>query len=90
MLVLCAASSNAKTEILFIPWKLDSTKRCKFCFFANNSGFDWYLFQLIFLVKPDFNCCNNFALSWNDKVTTETQSFVSVIAYVVSWFVASV
>ena len=30
---------------------------------ANNSGFDRYLFQLIVLLKPDFNCGNNFALS---------------------------
>ena len=39
---------------------------------ANNSGFDRYLFQLIVLLKPDFNCGNNFALSWVDKVTTGT------------------
>ena len=28
---------------------------------------------------PDFNCWSNFALSWVDRVTTGTKSFVSVI-----------
>ena len=41
---------------------------------------DWYLFQLIVLLKLDFNCWSNFGLSWVDKVTTGTYSFVSVIA----------
>ena len=42
---------------------------------------DWYLFQLnvlLNLLKPDFNCFNSFTLSWVDKVTTGTLSFVSV------------
>ena len=43
-------------------------------------GSDWYLFQLIVLLRPDFNRWSNFALSWVDKVTTGTKSFVSVIA----------
>ena len=43
-----------------------------FGFCANNSDFDGYLFELIILLKPDFNCCNNFTLSWVDKVTTGT------------------
>ena len=37
-----------------------------------DSGFARYLFQLIVLLKPDFNCSNNFALSWVDRVTTGT------------------
>ena len=37
------------------------------------------MFQLIVLLKPDFNYWSNFALSWVDKVATWTQSFVSVI-----------
>ena len=41
--------------------------------------FDSYLFQLIVLLKPDFNCRSNFALSCVNKVTTGTLSFVSVI-----------
>ena len=36
--------------------KLGSTKWLKFGFRANNSGFDQYLFQLITLLKPYFNC----------------------------------
>ena len=35
-------------------------------------GFDWSLSQLIVLLKPDFNCWSNFALSWIDKVTAGT------------------
>ena len=38
------------------------------------------MFQLITLLKPDFNCCNNFSLSSVDKVTTGTYKFVSVIS----------
>ena len=53
-------------------WKLVSTKLFKFEFCANNSSFDKYSFQLIVLLKPDFNCANNFAISWVDKVTTGT------------------
>ena len=43
-------------------------------------GSDWYLFQLIVLLKPDFNYWSNFALPWVDRVTTGRLSFVSVIA----------
>ena len=49
---------------------------------------DWYLFQLIPLLKPIFYCCNSFALSWFYKVTTKTRSFVYVIANVRSWLSA--
>ena len=42
-------------------------------------GCDWYLFKLIVLLKQDFNCWSNFALSWIDNVTTGTSSFVSAI-----------
>ena len=35
-------------------------------------NFDWYLFQLIVLLKPDFNSCNSFALSWVDEVAIGT------------------
>ena len=41
------------------------------------------------LLNHDFNCCNSFALSSVDKVTTRTKSFVSVIANVVAWFAAA-
>ena len=46
--------------------------------------FDWYLFHLIVLFKPSFNCSSSFVLSWVDKVTTGTKIFVSVIANVVA------
>ena len=49
--------------------------------------FDWYLFQVVVLLKPDCNCCNSFALSWVHKVTTGTWSFVSIIGNVVAFFV---
>ena len=38
-----------------------------------------YLFQLITLFKPEFNCGSRLELSCVDKVTTETCSLVSVI-----------
>ena len=42
------------------------------------------MFQLIILLKFDLNCCNIFELSWVGKVTTGTQTFVSVILNFVS------
>ena len=62
LLVLCVSFLYAKTKSLFTLWKLGSTKWFKYRFCANNSGFDKYLFQLIVLLKPDFNCVNDFAL----------------------------
>ena len=70
MIVLCVSSSNVKTKSLLAPWKLGSTKWFKFEFCATNSGLDRYLFQLIVLLKPDFNCGYKFALSLVDKVST--------------------
>ena len=35
------------------------------------------------------NCCNSFPLSSVDKVTTGTQSFVSLIGNVAAWFSAT-
>ena len=58
----------------------------KFVFCANNYSFARFLFQLIVLLKPDFNCGSHFALSWVDKVTTGTSRFVSVIVNVGTWF----
>ena len=60
-----------------LKWKvylfLESLAQLKFRFLANNSGFAWYLlFQLIVLLKPDFNCGNNFTLTWVEKVTIQT------------------
>ena len=47
---------------------------------------DWYLFQLIVLLKPDSNCFNSFTLSWVNKVMARTKTFVSVLLTVGSWF----
>ena len=60
MLGLCASSSNAQVY-LFLENLIG----------LNDLDLDFvimilvekYLFQLIALLSPDFNCCNNFALS---------------------------
>ena len=41
------------------------------------------MFQLIILLKPDFNCCNNLQLSLVDKVTTGT-NFPSPVELVIT------
>ena len=48
---------------MFTPRKLGSVKWFKFAFSAINSGFGRYLFQMIVLLKPDYNFGNNFELS---------------------------
>ena len=45
--------------------------KCDFVL-INNCGFGRYLFHHVVLLKPYFNCGNNFALSCVDKVTTGT------------------
>ena len=47
---------------------------------------DWYLFQLIALLKPDSNCFNSFTLSWVNKVMARTKTFVLFLLNVGSWF----
>ena len=71
--------SNDKTKCLFTPWKLGSIKMSKYWFNPSVDNFVWYLFQLIVLLKPDFNCCNSFALSWIDKVIAGKDSFACAI-----------
>ena len=41
--------------------KLRSTWKSKYQFCASINTFDWYLYHLILLLKPD--CCNSFTLS---------------------------
>ena len=53
-------------------WKLGSIKYYKYGFDAGIVTIDWYLFQLIVHLRPDLICCNSFALSRVDKVTTGT------------------
>ena len=63
---------NDKTKSLFTPWKLEWIKKSKnwFCFLYET--FDSYLFQLIVILKTNFNSCDRFALSWIDKTKIET------------------
>ena len=61
---------------LFICFKIAISWLIKNVFTVNR---DWYLFQLIVLLKPDSNCWSNFALSWVDRVATGKESFVSDI-----------
>ena len=62
--------SNNKAESLCTPWKRGSINKSKYGFDARIDAFDLYLFQLIVLLKSDFNCYNSFVLFWVDKVTT--------------------
>ena len=50
-------------ESLFTPWKFWLIKYTKYWFCACIYTFDWYLFQLIVLLKSDFNW-SSFPLSW--------------------------
>ena len=68
--VLSSLFSNDKTKSLFTPWKLGLIKKYKYGFGTSTDTFGSYLYQLIVLLKPDFNCSNSFALLWVDKVTT--------------------
>ena len=56
-----------KSYLLFEAWSIKKSKY-RFCF--SGETFGWHLFQLIVLIKPDFNYYKSFALSWVDKVTT--------------------
>ena len=60
-------------------------KKFKYGVGACTDSFDSRLFQLIVLLKPDFNCSRRFALSWVNKVTTGTWRFVSVIPNIASF-----
>ena len=46
---------------------------------------DLYLFYLIVLLKPIFNCSNNLSSSSVDKVTTSTYSFRSFISNITTY-----
>ena len=70
--VLPSLFTEDKTKSLFTPWKLGSTKKSKYGFDACVVTFGSYLFQLIVLFKPDFNCSSSFALSLVENVTTGT------------------
>ena len=67
--VLSSLFSNNKTKSLFTPWKFGSIAKSKYRFGTYIDTFDWYFFQLIVLLEPNFNCRNTFVLSWVHKVT---------------------
>ena len=51
-----------KAKCLFISWKLGSIKKYKYQLILSLDTFGWYLFQIIVLLKPDFNYSRCFAL----------------------------
>ena len=61
-----------------------SIKKSKYWVCLSVETFDWYLFQLIVLLKPYCNYLSSFASYLVDKVTIGTLGFVSVTAYFVS------
>ena len=71
--VLSSRALNSKTKSLFSPWKFESIIKSKYGYWAfSRFVFEWYLFQIIVCSNPNFNCCNNFALSCVDEVITGT------------------
>ena len=52
-----------KQKVYLLLESLAQLNDLSFDFFVNNAGVDMYLFQLIVLLKSDFNCGNNFALT---------------------------
>ena len=65
------------TKSLLTPWKLGSTNKPKHGFCLCGDTTNWYLIQWVAQLNRGFNCCSSFALSWADRVTTGTYSFVS-------------
>ena len=64
--------SNNKTKSLFAPWKPGSIKKSKYGFGACTDTSVLILIPVNVLLRHDFICSSSFALSWVDKVTTET------------------
>ena len=82
---LSSLLSNYKIKSLFTLLKCGSIKKSKCGIGAWIVTFDWCFFTLVVYLKPNFNCCNSFAISGVDKVTTRTQSFISAIANFVAF-----
>ena len=61
-----------KQKVYLLLENLDQLKKSKYLFGTYFAFLDWYLFQLIVLLKIDFDCLNSFTLSWVGKVTTES------------------
>ena len=64
---------------------LDQLKNLKICFAPAFFIIDWYLFQLIVLLKQDANFLITFTLSSVGKVTAGTLSIVSVIVNLICY-----
>ena len=82
--------SSDNTKSIFIPWKLGLSKESKYQFGVSVNFCYWYLWPLIALLDPDFNCCNSFALSWVERVTAGTLRFAIVIASVIALFASKI
>ena len=65
-----------------------SIRKSKYPFCTSFVVWDRYLLQFMVLLKSDSNCLRSFILSWLDKVTTGTWSFVSVTWNSGFWFAA--
>ena len=62
---------SGKTQRIFSEYYIQAGLNMSFVFLSFvRLLFDTYLFQLIVILKPDFNCSSSFALSWIDKVST--------------------
>ena len=61
-----------KQKIYLFLQNLYQLQNLNICFAFDLFFLDWYLVQLVVLLKPDFNCLSNFKLSLVDKVTTGT------------------
>ena len=66
------------TQLITSP-NVESIKQFKLLVLVCWVSSDLYLFHLIVLLNPVFNCSNNLLSSWVDKVTTGTYNFVSLI-----------
>ena len=84
--VLCYLFSNDKTDNLLFFVNLGSIKWFKWLVLVWLVISHLYLFHLIVLLSPDFNCSKRLWSSIADKVTSSTYNFVSVslnIAFVI-------
>ena len=73
-----------KETVYFFSWKLGSISKSKYWFCLSIDTFDWYLFQLIVLLKPNFNYFINFTLSLVDIGTAWNIKFC--ISYCKCWY----
>ena len=70
LILFLVVDQVSKQKVYVFPERLDQLSNLNIVFFHSLVTFNRYLFQLIALVNPNFNCCNSFASSKVDKVTT--------------------